>query len=259
MLKHKQGKDTRFDKPHMIVNQTNLNRELTFPSNWSIEGDERRYTLNKPNDIAVYQSIANKSLDRAKQKFELIHSKPITHLILGDDLSSEFLDYFEEIIQAVIMGYTTIECMANSCIPFYHKHSVTERGVTSIYNKQSIERGFKLREKLKSVIPPILKMPSPSSEPWWQMLIELEEIRNEIIHSKESKAEARYSLFVRSRIFEIATVHNVIVSHYARAACGAKDNMINEFPVGVGCDEVIPALMSDKDFTKTHKRLFNRV
>lgn len=255
MLKYKQGRDPRFDKPFMVVNEANLNREFTLPSNWSIEGQARRYTMNKPNDIAVYRSIANKTLAKARQKFDIIHSKHIPHLILPDELVSEFFDFFEEIIQAIIMSYTTIECMANSCIPFYHKHTVTEKGVTTIYNKQSIELQFKLREKLKTVIPPILNMHSPASEPWWQIFIQLETLRNEIIHSKESKAEGRYSMLVNDRIFEIASVHNLIVSHYAKSACEAKSEMMNEFPIGVGCDEIIPGLMKEKDFTKSFKSL----
>jgi hypothetical protein len=257
MLRYKKGLDNRFAKPLMIVNETNLAREFTFPANWTISGRSRHYTMNKPNDIAMYQSIANKALKRAEDRFNEIHKERITELILPKNQASKFLDYFEEIIQAVIMAYTTIECMANSCIPFHHKHIVQEKGITKIYNKESIELSFPLRDKLKSVIPLIIDSPTPVNEKWWQGFIRLEDLRDEIIHTKESKAEIRYSTLINDRIFKIAAVHNDIVTYYARLLCDARSQIINDFPIGVGCDELIPALMTDKNFKEEYKALFN--
>lgn len=257
MLQYKKGRDQRFAKPLMIVNETNLNREFTFPTNWTIEGSKRHYTMNRPNDIAMYQSIANKASKRAEEKFREIHSKRVTDLILPEPQVSEFLDYFEEIIQAVIMAYTTIECMANSCIPFHHKHTVEERGVTKIYGKDSIELSFSLREKLKSVIPPIIGSTSPVKEKWWQEFITLEDLRDEIIHSKDTKAEDRYSSLINDRIFRTVSVHNEIVTYYALLLCQSKSRIMNEFPIGVGCDDIMPGLMTDKNFLKTYKNLHN--
>lgn len=257
MLRYKKNLDKRFAKPLMIVNETNVNREFTFTSNWSIQGRIRRYTMNRPNDIAMYQSIANKALKRAQDKFAEIHAKNVTELIMPEAQVSDFFDYFEEIIQAVIISYTTIECMANSCIPYQHKHTMEEKGVTKTYNKQSIELNFALRDKLKSVIPPIINASSPATEKWWQEFIKLEDLRNEIIHSKESQAEVRYSALINDRIFKTVSVHNEIVSYYANLLCKAESAIMNDFPVGVGCDEIIPALMKDKDFKKEYKDLFN--
>src|SRR5690606_28134237 len=56
MLRYKKGFDNRFAKPLMIVNQKNLNHEMTFTTNWTLEGSLRHYTMNRPNDIAIYQS-----------------------------------------------------------------------------------------------------------------------------------------------------------------------------------------------------------
>ena len=257
MLRYKKNLDKRFAKPLMIVNETNVNREFTFTTNWSIQGRTRRYTMNRTNDIGMYQSIANKALKRAKDKFTEIHTKNVTELIMPEAQVSEFFDYFEEIIQAVISSYTTIECMANSCIPSYHKHTVGEKGITKIYDKQSIERGLSLRDKLKSVIPGIIDSSSPAAEKWWQEFIKLEDLRNEIIHSKESKAEIRYSALIDDRIFKTVSVHDEIVSYYATLLCKAESALMNDFPIGVGCDEVMPALMKDKDFKKEYKELFN--
>jgi len=257
MLRYKKGFDNRFAKPLMIVNQKNLNHEMTFTTNWTLEGSLRHYTMNRPNDIAIYQSIANKALQRAENKFKEIHSKRISELILPETQVSEFFDYFEEIIQAVIMAYTTVECMANSCIPSNHEHTVVEKGIKKIYDKESIERWLSLRDKLKSVIPTLLKGVSPLNEEWWSSFIELENLRNEIIHTKHSKAEVRYSMFLNERVFKIVSVHNTIVSYYAKLFCGKKSYTMNEFPINVGCDELIPGLMSEKNFVKSYKGLRN--
>jgi len=257
MLRYQKGLDKRFEKPHVMVNASNLNREITLTSNWSIDGNGRSYTMNRPNDIAIYQSIANKSLISAEAKFKHIHSKYISDLILEQPIVSEFFDYFEEIIQSVIIAYTTIECMANSCIPFNHKYTVVEKGITKIYDKSAIELNFTLREKLKSVIPAIIGTPSPVKQKWWDVFIELENLRDEIIHTKNSKAEARYSMLIDARIFKTVSVHNEIVSYYAEVLRDARSYLMNEFPIGVGCDEVMPGIMTDANFTKSWKSLHN--
>jgi hypothetical protein len=258
MLRYKKGFDNRFAKPLMIVNQKNLNHEMTFTSNWTLEGSKQHYTMNRPNDMAIYQSIADKALKRAQDKFQKIHNERVTELILPESQVSEFFDYFEEIIQAVIMSYTTIESMANSCIPYGHEYTVVERdGAKKTYNKELIERWLPLREKLKSVIPPIVGAPSPANEKWWSSLKELEDLRNEIIHAKNSKAEIRYSMFLNERIFKVVAVHNMIVSYYAKLFCDAKLYDMNQFPINVGCDELIPGLMTEKNFIKSHKGIRN--
>lgn len=257
MLRYKKGLDGRSAKPLMMVNESNLTREMTLATNWSIKGNGRRYTMNRPNDIAIYQSIANKAIERAETRFKEINTKYITDLILNESVVSEFFDYFEEVIHGVIMSYTTIECMANSCIPYFHKHIVIEKGVTKIYDKESIEINFTLRDKLKDVIPPIIKSSSPVNEKWWDIFIQLETLRNEVIHTKSSKAETRYSMLIDKRIFKIAKIHNIIVSYYAKLLSEAKSYVMNDFPIGVGCDEVMPSLMTDKNFTKSWKRLHN--
>jgi hypothetical protein len=147
--------------------------------------------------------------------------------------------------------------MANSCIPPGHEHTVVEKGIKKIYNKESIERWLSLRDKLKLVIPPLLKDVTPVREKWWATFIELEDLRNEIIHTKHSKAEIRYSMLLNERVFKIVSVHNTIVSYYAKSFCSRQSYTMNEFPINVGCDELIPGLMTEKNFIKSYKGLRN--
>jgi len=257
MLRVKEGHDTRFYKPHMMVNENNLTKEFTFPSNWRITNRKRGYVMDKPNDMALYASIANKALDRAVAKYKEIHKKDVTDLILSEETSSEFCDYFEEIILAIIMSYTTIECMANSCLPFFYKYTIVKDDIRTTYTKEEIERKFHLKDKLKKILPDAISVKSPIEQKWWQNLVDLQYIRDELIHSKDAKAEERYSLLIDERIWDVASCHNVIISHYAQELCKMKSPIINDFPVGVDCDEIIPGLMSEKSYENMYKSLFN--
>src|SRR5690606_4453504 len=137
-------------------------------------------------------------------------------------------------------------------------YTVVEKdGMKKTYTKALIERWLPLREKLRSVIPPIVSSASPTNEKWWSSFIELENLRNEIIHAKNSKAEIRYSMFLNEKVFKIVDVHNLVVSHYAKLFCNAKLYEMNQFPINVGCDELIPGLMTEKNFIKSYKGLRN--
>lgn len=105
--------------------------------------------------------------------------------------------------------------------------------------------------------PPLLKDVTPVSEKWWSSFVELKDLRNEIIHTKHSKAEIRYSMFLNERVFKMVSVHNTIVSYYAKLFCEARPYTMNEFPIDVGCDELMPGLMTHKHFMDSYKSLRN--
>ena len=257
MIRIAKNYDLRFSKPDMMINEDNLRQEFTLPSNWRITNSERGYIMNIPNDIAMYASIANKALERAISKYQEMHDRGVTYLILSDEQSSEFYDYFEEIIQAIIISYTTIECMANTCIPYHYEYVIEKTGKKEVYNKDGIERFFSLKDKLKLIIPEAIGVPSPVNETWWQHLIELEKSRNEIIHSKDAKAEERYSFFVNERVFDIINCHNEIVTFYATQLCYLKSPIMNDFPVGSGCDEIIPSIITQRSFNSLYNSFYN--
>lgn len=249
--------DRRISKPDMMVNENNLSQQFTLPQNWRITNKSRGFIMHIPNDIALYSSIANKAIERAKERFTEMSKHGITELIMSNEESSRFFDYFEEIIQGIVMSYTTIECMANKCIPSRFEYVIEKPGKKEVFDKEGIERYFSLKDKLKKILPEALGVESPVKETWWQNLIDLENSRNEIIHTKDVKSEDRYSFFVKDNIFEIVTCHNEIIKFYGSQLVSIKSHSINEFPVGFGCDEIIPAIMSQKTYNSMYNSFFN--
>ena len=249
--------DSRFSKPDMMVSSENLNREITLPNNWQIVNKTTGFVMDKPNDIAMYRSIANKSISRAKEIWKTLKDCNPHGLILSDKKTGNFFDYFEEVIQAFITSYTTIECMANICIPYGFVHSYQKKGLTVTLTKVEIEQKTPLAEKLKIIIPAALNIPSPVNEKWWHKFKELEDIRNEIIHTKKSTAENRYSIYISEDVFQILEIHNTVVEHYAKQLCILKNGLLNECPIDSGCDAIIPSITSQKSFDSFKRRLHN--
>lgn len=249
--------DQRISKPHMMVNETKLYQQFTLPQNWRITNKSRGFIMHIPNDIALYSNIANQAIKRAKDRFEEMSKHGITELVMSNQESSKFFDYFEDIIQGIVMSYTTIECMANKCIPAQFEYVIDKPGKKEVYDKEGIERYFSLKDKLKKILPKAISVESPVKESWWQNLIDLENSRNEIIHTKEVKSEERYSFFVKENIFEIVNCHNEIIKFYGSQLVSIKSNLINDFPVGYGCDEIIPSIMTQKTYNSLYNSFFN--
>src|SRR5690606_15260699 len=139
--------DKRISKPHMMVNETNLNQQFTLPQNWRITNKSRGFIMHIPNDIAIYSNIANQAIQRAKHRFEEMSKHGITELVMSNQESSQFFDYFEDIIQGIVMSYTTIECMANRCIPDEFEYVIDKPGKKEVCNKEGIDRYFRSEER----------------------------------------------------------------------------------------------------------------
>ena len=58
------------------------------------------------------------------------------------------------------------------------------------------------------------------------------------------------------KIFEIANVHNTVIKHFSLELCKTKSWIMNDFPVGVGCDEIMPSLLSDESFDNLYRKLY---
>jgi hypothetical protein len=131
------------------------------------------------------------------------------------------------------------------------------QGVETVYSKEAIERNFSLRDKLKLILPKVLQTPDPTKEPWWGHFIELEEIRNEVIHTKQSKSEERYSFFLNKRIFTIIRCNRVVIEYYGQFIDKHQRGILFDYPYGYGFDSVPPSFMSNEDFQARYIALFN--
>lgn len=101
----------------------------------------------------------------------------------------------------------------------------------------------------------ILKTPDPTKEDWWQQFIKLEEIRDEIIHTKESKSEERYSSFLSKNIFKQIEISKEIISFYGYYIEKNVRDLLADYPYDFGYDNVLPYFISDEDYDKHMRNL----
>jgi len=256
--------DFRVKKPWIVLQKDNLHDYKIMDNNWVLSFDDLETFMLQPNDVSIYSNICQQNLQMAHEFYNK-HILPRHKHYHGSfpliEQQREYFDYFQLIITSVIFAYTAIEALVNICIPQGFEHEEEKDGVRTIYSKEAIERKFPLREKLKKILTKILETPNPTSEKWWSKFVELEDIRNEIIHTKQAKSEDRYSKLLSKNIFELIKVHSEIIGYYGNYINRNNPRWLEEFPYNFGYNGIVPGLSDSKDYKKwildvvRHRRL----
>lgn len=248
--------DSRVRKPYVVFNEADYNQHFTLGDQWSLKLESLPIIMRQPNDIALYVHLSEKNLAIAKQFFEGEVSYRNKHYylpLLYPEETLKYYDYFEAVIAAVTFSYTSLETFANTFIPFKYEHIEEKDGIKTIYSKAAIERKLSLKDKLKIILTKVLSTPSPVDQKWWQRFIGLEQIRNEIIHAKQSKTQERYSQFLSNKNFELIEVNKEIITWYGSFISNNLRSHLIEYPFGFGHDAVSPAFMRKRDFINHQK------
>jgi len=103
----------------------------------------------------------------------------------------------------------------------------------------------------------IINTPDPSTEKWWDSFINLENLRDEIIHTKQSKSEERYSHFLSKKVFKTIEIHKEIITYYGNYISKNKEELLEKFPYNFGFDNSFLGLMDDEGYKKSYKILHN--
>jgi hypothetical protein len=235
----KEGRDPREKKPWILFNEEDYTKTLNYSSTWILNINQYQIHLSQPNDISLYSSIAQKALRNAKKFYKKYVDFYMKHSSGGlipviPEYESLYLDYYEAVIQGIIFSYTALEAFANICIPEEYKF-LDEKGKT--LKRERIERYKPLGFKLDTILKDILKTSDPHKEVWWVEFEKLQTVRNEILHSKPSKAEERYGQFLNADIFRVIECHRDILSFYGHFINQNQKNLLDEFPYGLGYDE----------------------
>ena len=255
-----QENDTRVNKPYIDVHQDDFNQYIQFDKNWVLSSDSLRTLMVQPNDVSIYSNISSTFLKKGKKFFDETIIPRLSYYSGSyptPEKQKEYFNYFETIIISLIFSYTSIESFVNICIPFNYRYNKRKEGEVITYDKTDIERNFNLREKLKTILRDILMTPDPSKEKWWSNFVKLENIRNEIIHTKQSKSEETYSKLLSQSIFEIIPVNIEIIKYYGKYISKNKEELLVDFPYGFGFDEFIPSLLTEKSYNEFMKILQN--
>lgn len=167
-----------------------------------IEG--KKITFTRPNEISLAMNIAKNSLNRSlqlrKKIVKIINNK--NQASFYDDRVVDIYDYLEEVQKTIIFSYKAIEAMCNSAIPsnFIYKKESNKKGIHEIYDKSAIERWISTTEKTSKILPSIYKCASPINKSFWGHFKKLEELRNDIIHSKSNSSSKMLSDLLSSDI-----------------------------------------------------------
>ncbi|MDA3953863.1 MAG: hypothetical protein PF485_09460 [Bacteroidales bacterium] len=252
--------DKRIRKPSVVLHEDNFRKYIIFDKNWILSFDKLETMMIRPNDVSLYSSICENNLVKAKKFYDetiIPRYKRYIGVFPLREEQVEYLDYFELIISALIFAYTSLEAFANICIPSGFEYKIEKSGKTTIYTLEAIEREFALKDKFKNILKSILNTPDPTEEKWWNDFINLENIRNEIIHAKQSKSEVRYSQLLSRKIFKTIAIHKEIISFYGNYISMNKKELLEIFPYNFGYDNIIPGLTDNENYEKFFNRIHN--
>ncbi|MDN3658372.1 hypothetical protein QWZ08_22145 [Ferruginibacter paludis] len=254
--------DKRISKPDIVVDKNYLKRAIAYPAIWCIKSNGKEIFSTRPNDISLYSNIAMNNLNRAKEIFD---SEISVLWKYNQNAANDvaLMNYFELIITSVIIAYSSIEALVNMAIPWDYVHKRREKNkntnrMKTVKNtKSDIERWYTLDDKMNIILPEALNVILPNQQKWWVRFDKLKKLRNEIIHSIDSKSNDRYSKFLKKDIFGIVGSHLDVINFFSKWSSDNHHYLINKLPYGFGYDDIIPALMNSKEFEKTEKELYN--
>lgn len=190
--------------------------------------DNREISLSLPNEIGLSLNIFTKARDQAENLLEKLKKDMENNKDFYNENVSLFYDYIEQIQIASVFSYKAVEAFCNATIPndFIYKKT-NSKGVQEIYQIFQIEKWIPTSEKLTEIIPNILNCESPKQIKCWSMFKELENLRNEIIHSKKKNSIENTQKMLSKNILDILNSSIYILNHFIQ------NDISNEvFPLG---------------------------
>ncbi|MGL4723514.1 MAG: hypothetical protein ACRCWW_03265 [Scandinavium sp.] len=208
--------------------------------------ENKKISLSRPNEISLSMHIANGSLKKAQELRKSIVQK------IGKDKNKNFYekdvieiyDYLEEVQKAIVFSYKAIEAMCNSAIPddYIYKKPSNKIGVVEVYDKLGIERWVSTTEKVSKMLPDIYHCVSPAKKPFWGHFKKLEELRNEIIHSKSSSTSQVLSELLSTDIGKYVKSCEALLKFFFE-----QDRRNHLFPLIPGVTEIVSHEMEDME------------
>ena len=208
--------------------------------------ENKKISLSRPNEISLSMHIANGSLKKSQGLRKSIVQKIVkdkNKKFYENDVV-EIYDYLEEVQKAIVFSYKAIEAMCNSAIPddyVYKKHS-NKIGVIEVYDKLGIERWVSTTEKVSKILPDIYHCISPAQKPFWGHFKKLEELRNEIIHSKSSSTSQVLSELLSTDIGKYVKSCEALLKFFFE-----QDRRNHLFPLIPGVTEIVSHQMEDME------------
>jgi hypothetical protein len=144
-----------------------------------------------PNSTALALNIAMSACIQSPSLFQqIVFDDVITPEGPGKSVSYKnigpLFDYFELCMVTITFSFQSLETFCNWEIADKVKGTFTIRrdGVDEIFTVDEMERRLSTEEKLGSVIPKLLSIPSPKGKKVWQDFKKLKHARDSIVHFK---------------------------------------------------------------------------
>lgn len=184
--------DWRFREIHKVPYKGNWGVLTAFGELQAPNGDTFAFTDFMA--AALYLNVAIAADEEANELRPHIHVeefesrsgpyKTITHENLGT-----FFDFIEQSTIAVIFSFQALEAYCNFVIQFKLGDTGKQmfrcpRGPKVLMDAEEIQQCGPTLEKLKKVVPQLLKVPPPTKEPFWMTLCALKDVRDALTHLK---------------------------------------------------------------------------
>lgn len=199
----KLGFTPRSNRPLVCVD-TEEDQCVFFQEVITTKIENKKLSFARPNEISLSMNIAKKSLEKSLE----IRNKMLKSFggeksvdLYGEQVN-DIYDYLEEVQKTIIFSYKAIESLCNSAIPsdYTYKKAISKKGIHEIYDKSAIERWITTTEKVSKILPNIYNCATPTKQSFWGHFKKLEELRNDIIHSKSGSTSALLSELLSSDI-----------------------------------------------------------
>jgi hypothetical protein len=228
----------------VIYEVQDVNEDIAMQEIVNFKLGKANVRFDTPNTTAMYLNASERELKQAKEVYKsLIEPKISTRVSydFSDEETAQLYDYFEHVKMSVIMAYTAVECLSNALIPADYSFTESIGDGEGLLDFKEIQRWKSTTQKLRQVLPKALNMKDPGQFKSYSTFCKLEEIRNEVIHTrsvlpKDIKTTDRldYQL-LQPRIF------NLVLS--------AKE-LIKEIRAALPYTKEIPILYETEDIEK---------
>ena len=240
--------DVRMLRP-VVFHEKKSKRSIVVQPSEEFSVGQSKVGFFTPNNVSLFVSIADRELKLAIKIYDSLIKKNAKKKLItvnGRNLTRLY-NYLEHIQSSIISIYTAIESLANVAIPVDFKlEKKNNKGVTEIWEKDSIERWYKTSDKVADLVPKILKVKSPKTLAFWQSFKELEDIRNDIIHQKtESRSNNEVDSSFIGRLLQPG-IFNTVGAGFAliRYFC-ISDTSHGFFPLGFGEAKIQPIVVDN--------------
>lgn len=193
-----------------------------------------RMAVTLPSATALFLNLSRTHYKLASQAADRFPSgqDPVS----PDD--ENLFGYTESIMASVVFAYTALESFANEEIPDDFTFTIKQKKCNELYSKEQIERSLSLRTKLGEVLPEVHKIVSPKGVRVWHDFLELEQLRNDIIHMKTADREhvghsnqSIWSKLLKLPIPDVVPTAKAIIDYYYRDR-ELKPHWYEHYPLG---------------------------